>query len=558
MRASAPVAMLLLLVSACGADGDDRPDAEANETTCADDRFDAFEQWADVGFSGSMVVTEHGQVVCAVGAGVADDTTGSPITPETVFAIGSVSKAMTALAVLDLVGDGRLSLADRAGDVVRDLRGPAADATVEQLLLHTSGLAGSLGSDHQPLDRQQAIGALSALVPVASPGVQFEYTNAGYTLLALVVEAITGGDYRDFLVDEVLVDERGQRLGGFWDGSPAAPGPRAMGYLADGDIGATGSFAGPHLALTGNGDVAMSPLELAGWTRLAFRGEIVETFPRQVAILRFDAGDGQIVVPGWVAFDESVYGTEVLAAAGGGGDVGHDVVVAWIPALDSVLVVASNRPAITAEDFLQAIAPAVADGQPIPPPADRGQQVDQSELVALEGTYVLPGGGSIDVATDDRGLRLQPSSAEALEAIFPRPSGDDLDAMRSHEAAVLALLEGGTPSGDAEREAVESDLGAPIEAVDLIGTVIEQRELRSYVSLTARDEVLAWYALDDAGQIQAVELGVTLPALVVAPVDRSTFRPFDPAGQGPDVTVELEQRSMTITSAAGTSVATRS
>ena len=68
------------------------------------------------------------------------------------FAIGSVTKAFTAAAVLDLVAAGELALDDRAGDLVPGLRGPAADATVEQLLLHTSGLTGSHGEDHEPLD----------------------------------------------------------------------------------------------------------------------------------------------------------------------------------------------------------------------------------------------------------------------------------------------------------------------------------------------------------------------------------------------------------------------
>ena len=80
---------------------------------------------------------------------------------------------------------------------------------MEELLLHTSGLAGSHGTDHEPLDHDAAVAAISGLDVVTEPGTTFGYSNAGYTLLALIVEEVSGVDYRDHLVDEVLTDGRG-------------------------------------------------------------------------------------------------------------------------------------------------------------------------------------------------------------------------------------------------------------------------------------------------------------------------------------------------------------
>lgn len=86
---------------------------------------------------------------------IADRSTGEPVTADTVFSIGSVSRAFTAALVLDLVDRDRLALDERAGDVVPGLTGPAAGATVGQLLPHTSGLTGQHGADHRPLDHDE-------------------------------------------------------------------------------------------------------------------------------------------------------------------------------------------------------------------------------------------------------------------------------------------------------------------------------------------------------------------------------------------------------------------
>src|SRR5690606_33472981 len=150
----------------------------------------------------------------------------------TVFAIGSVSKAFTAAAVFGLVDGGELALGDRAGDLVPGLGGPAAEATVEQLLLHTGGLTGSHGEDHVPLGREEAVTALSELERAFAPGTDFGYSNSGYTLLALIVEEVSGRSYRDHMSEEVLrLPGREEPVGGFWDGEPAPSGPRATGYV---------------------------------------------------------------------------------------------------------------------------------------------------------------------------------------------------------------------------------------------------------------------------------------------------------------------------------------
>ena len=164
------------------------------------------------------------------------------------FSIGSVTKAFTAATVLDLVAEGRLSLDDRVGRLLPELTGPVADVTVRQLLLHTSGLTGSHGQDHRPLDRDAALAAICRLDLAFTPGSDYEYSNAGYTLLALVdrepsrARATASTPRR-----RSCACPDGRVAGGFWDGAPAAPGPRAVGYLDGGRTGPAGRLRGTAL-----------------------------------------------------------------------------------------------------------------------------------------------------------------------------------------------------------------------------------------------------------------------------------------------------------------------
>lgn len=549
------VLVVVLGLGACTSDVED-PDegdegaAEAprDDEGCPGEIGDGLRPWGDAGFSGGVVVLEQGEVVCRAAY-------GRDVGVDSVFAIGSVSKAVTAAAVLDLIGEGELALGDRVGDRVDGLQGPVADATVEQMLLHTSGLTGEVGLDHEPLSHDQALAALSGLDLAFPPGQEFLYSNAGYVLLALLVEDVAGVDYRARLVDRVLPPGTG-----FWNGEPAAEGPRAVGHLDDGPTDQMGDFPGPHWALAGNGDVAMTIEQLATWTNDLFTGEVLP--PAGVEVLtgtRFDNGDGSAEIPGWVATEENVIGEPFVGAAGGGGDTGHDVVTVWLPESDRVVTIGSNTPTVTAEALLQAVGPAIAAGEPLPAPDAVGGDVDPDEAAAIAGDYELAGGdGTITLAADDGSFTAAASGPAAVTALFPRPDSVPADEVEAHEDAVLALLAGETDTGREELAALTDDFGE-VTDVALEGTILGQGELRTYVVATCDGEdVLLWYALDGSGGIAAVEGGTEPPFLDLGGTDEAgTYRSVDPTGVLPAVTVTVDGDTMTVAGGGATVEARR-
>lgn len=560
--AAAVVAGVVVLATGCSSPGSDPVARSSGPATPAGDACpagmdDALEAWGGAGFSGVVTVLgPDGE--CSRGVGERDREASEPMTPDAVFAIGSVSKSVTAAGVLRLVADGRLTLDTRAGDVVDGLTGPVAGATVEQLLSHTSGILGDAGPDHQPLERDEAVAAISALPQTFAPGSDFGYTNAGYTLLALVIDTITG-DYRDFVVDEVLPAGGEPTRSGFWDGEPAAQGPRAVGYLETGRSDVLGGFEGPHWSTSGNGDLAMTVPELAGWSLDLFEGTWLPAAEKaELTSPRWDHGDGLSETPGWVRYDESVHGAAGFASAGGGGDTGHNAIVAVVPDRDTAVAIASNGPEVTAEQLMEQLIPALISGGTLPRPAGTSAgAADPADLAAAVGTYELDDGSTIEVAEDAGGLRVTAHGPAAIDATFGLPEPFTTDDVEAHEAAVVDLLTGDDPVGADEREGVRGAVGEIVE-VDVRGSIVDGNELRTYVTVVGSDASLEiWYSLADSGGIAAAQGPTDPPSAPFVAGSDGGFVSSDPTGRRADVTLRFEDGTVTVDNGSTTVTARR-
>ncbi|SHN47638.1 serine hydrolase domain-containing protein [Cryptosporangium aurantiacum] len=554
MRTLLVALLLIATLTACTDDTGPEPAPRESVGQCDAGLHAAFSAWTRAGFSGSVAISTKGRFDCLAGFGSANDSAGTPNTPDTVFSIGSVTKSFTAATVFHLVDAGKLSLDDPAGRLLPELAGPVAGVTVEQLLLHTSGLNGSHGEDHQPLSRNEAITAINRLELAFPPGTDYVYSNAGYTLLALIIEKVSGSSYRDYTATNILPLPGRTVAGGFWDGEPAAPGPRAVGYTESGAPGHDGTFAGPHWAVDGNGALAMTARDLAAWTHELFTGRLVSPASvRAISTPGHDLGNGQAETPGWAAVDASAYGKPFLTASGGGGDVGHNAVVAWVPERQQAIVVMSNKPRLPAGKLLKTLAPALISGHRMPTP---GAPPADADTAARVGTYRLATGGSLDVSASGNRLVMSARGTDAVIAALP-PRDLSTEDIRDHERRVLAVLRGESSDGRTERKLFESDYG-PITDIALAGTVFHDNDVRTYVTISTRSRsVLGWFSVDEKGGVGAVEVPTEPPSLALVPSGNGRYRPDDPTETGPEVTVEFADDRMTVTTPRGTTVARR-
>jgi len=178
-----------------------------------------------------IAIAHRGAVVLEAAFGSANLATGEALTPRHRFRIGSQSKSFTAAGILRLREQGRLRLDDPAALFVGGLHPDVAGSTILQLLSHSAGVIRDGRGAGQFLDRRPFLSRgelLSDLKePLAiEPNTRFKYSNLGYGLLGLIMEAITGETYRAWIKRE-LVDALGLD-----ESAPDMPLPRRVPFAS--------------------------------------------------------------------------------------------------------------------------------------------------------------------------------------------------------------------------------------------------------------------------------------------------------------------------------------
>jgi D-alanyl-D-alanine carboxypeptidase len=162
----------------------------------------------------TVLVRKDGKTVYQDYVGYADVEQQVPASAKTAYAIGSVTKSITAQTALRLAAQGKISLDATVASYLPDYDGPAKAVTVRQLLTHTSGLPdyafipGFVTDWWKEYDRHEPTKAFEKLPLQFEPGTQFRYTNSGFHLVGMIIEKVTGKPYED-AVREVLLDPYG-------------------------------------------------------------------------------------------------------------------------------------------------------------------------------------------------------------------------------------------------------------------------------------------------------------------------------------------------------------
>ena len=160
-------------------------------------------------FNGAILVAKGGTILYRNAFGKANFQTGADFTPETTSNIGSVTKQFTALSIMILAERKKLSYDDPISKYIPEFYHSAhfTKVTLRHLLNHTSGMAdyGDLAIDDSGLDQKGLIAALLKKEDtMAEPGLRYRYSNPGYSVLAIVVERVSGKRFADFLEQEIF------------------------------------------------------------------------------------------------------------------------------------------------------------------------------------------------------------------------------------------------------------------------------------------------------------------------------------------------------------------
>jgi len=239
-------------------------------------------------FSGVVRLDRGGEIELAAAFGLANRAARIPNRIDTVFAIASGAKGLTALAVATLLEEGSLELSTTARSVLGDDLPLIEDAvTVEHLLSHRSGIgdyfdedAGGAITDYvlpvpvHELDSTESYLAVLDGYPAAfPPDERFAYCNGGYVVLALIAERASGVPFHQ-LVQRRVCEPAGMVDSAFLR-SDELPGNAALGYLSN-DEPRTNVF---HLPVLGSGDggIYSTVADIESFWAALFAGKIVST-----------------------------------------------------------------------------------------------------------------------------------------------------------------------------------------------------------------------------------------------------------------------------------------
>ena len=170
-------------------------------------------------FSGTILIARNGRILLQQAFGYADRAFKAPNHLETRFNLGSMGKMFTAVAILQLVEQGRLSLDQTVAELLPDYPDAAAAKKIRltHLLTHTSGLGNIFGPRYEATPKDH-LDRLSDYLPLIAeqqlafePGERWSYSNAGFLVLGLIIEKVAGQSRPGWIAPTATVHMRSCR-----------------------------------------------------------------------------------------------------------------------------------------------------------------------------------------------------------------------------------------------------------------------------------------------------------------------------------------------------------
>lgn len=309
---------------------------------------DLISSWhVEGGFSGVIAAALGEEMRFMQGYGLADRRAGRPNTPDTPFPIGSITKTFTALAIMQLAEAGRLSVEDPVTRHLPDFPAPARDGvalTLHHLLSHTGGVNPDFDYTVTGHVRERIYTAVGTGLYFA-PGSRFSYSNTGYGVLGLVLEAVTDQSWAAYLHQAIFGPAGMQTSGviGVDDPTPAL----ALGYFGATEASPRSLEIGAFSA----GAVFTTAEDLLRFDRALFGGQLLSA--AGVTRMRTPVLDTQ----GYGLFIHDLDGRQVVEH--GGELAGFRAGNIWFSDEDATIIILANQSLLSPDDLLQQLAAAL-------------------------------------------------------------------------------------------------------------------------------------------------------------------------------------------------------
>ncbi len=350
-----------------------------------------------------ILVSKAGQVIYRRATGASD--LAQPLATDAIFRIGSITKQFTAMAILQLVQEGKLNLTDELQGHM-DFPKKAWPITIEQLLTHTAGIPNytdlpsftpeNYGKD---VGLAEVIATFKDLPLEFEPGTKWSYSNSGYVLLGALVERISGMSWEMYM-GEQFFGPLGMARSSASSANGQLPG-EALGYQK-GEKGweraAPLSMTWPH----GAGAIRSTVDDLFAWNTAVMTSKLVPAELLAKAHTDHKLNDGSATHYGYGWNFQNVQGSPTIEH--NGGINGFTSASLYVPKEDIYVAVLCNAETNAAEALAPQLA-AIAMGKPYA--GATTMDVPMEELKGFQGVYLSPDSVKRYITADEQGLHAQ-------------------------------------------------------------------------------------------------------------------------------------------------------
>ena len=332
----------------------------------------------------AVLVAKNGQVIYRKAFGMADLELDVPMKPEMVFRIGSITKQFTAIAILQLMEQGKLSLQDEITKYIPDYPMHGHSITIEHLLTHTSGIKSYTNvpelekfvrTDMKP---EEVIEFIKTKPMEFAPGTKYNYNNSGYFMLGYIIEKITGKTYQEY-IQENFFTPLGMTSSCYGNDTKIIKN-RASGYQP-GDSGAVNADFMSMLLPYAAGSIMSTVDDLYKWNRAVHSYKLVKKETLDMAHTPYKLSDGKSTGYGYGWALSQLQGSPSIEH--GGGIFGYLTNGIYLPEEDVFVALFSNNTG-KSPDFLSQKIAALAIGKPL---KTTGIELDNETLDQYTGIY---------------------------------------------------------------------------------------------------------------------------------------------------------------------------
>jgi CubicO group peptidase (beta-lactamase class C family) len=366
------------------------------------------------GLSGSVLVADRTGVILNKGY-------GPGLRPDTIYDMGSITKSFTAYAILLLEAEGKLSTDDKLAKYFPTAH---ADITLKQVLSHSAGLPDLIGDDYDPVPRDEFLRRFFATPLVSKPGAEYHYSNGGYSVLAALVEMLSGQPYETFLRERLFAPA------GMRDTTyrvPKRDWPRVAHTLTPpvdhgSPVERLEQAGGVHWILLGNGGMLTTAEDLWRWERVLRESPLAE----KLAVPLFKRSETTALASAWTI--ETVDGERVMHHGSDAPQLGVNGEYRRYPDDDFTVIFLGNT-RVNGWSPRRIVGRAVrklARGESLHVPA----VVPAPDASRYAGSYVLADGSTIDIRAEGEHLIAGMTGQQAVDLFTIQKNPESLKTRR--------------------------------------------------------------------------------------------------------------------------------